>query len=58
MFGFMVWSSLVAPIPLLLLSFGFSGPDRIAQSLASIDAMAVFSILFQVYPTTLLGYAI
>lgn len=58
MFGFMVWSSLVAPLPLLLLSYLFAGPDRITQSLASIDSTAVFSILFQVYPTTLLGYAV
>ena len=58
MFGFMVWSSLVAPIPLLALSYAFAGPQRILQSLAHIDAAAVFSILFQVYPTTLLGYAV
>lgn len=58
MFGFMVWSSLVAPLPLLLLSYGFAGPERIAHSLASIDGTAIFSILFQVYPTTLLGYAV
>ncbi len=58
MFGFMVWSSLVAPLPLLLLSYGFAGPQRMAQSLASIDGTALFSILFQVYPTTLLGYAV
>ncbi len=58
MFGFMVWSSLVVPIPLLLLSYGFAGPERIVQSLASIDGTALFSILFQVYPTTLLGYAV
>lgn len=58
MFGFMVWSSLVAPIPLLLLSYGFAGPERSVQSLAAIDGTALFSILFQVYPTTLLGYAV
>lgn len=58
MFGFMVWSSLVAPLPLLLLSYGLAGPTRIAQSLTSIDGTAIFSILFQVYPTTLLGYAV
>lgn len=58
MFGFMVWSSLVAPLPLLALSCLFAGPARMAQSLGSMDATAIFSILFQVYPTTLLGYAV
>ncbi|MES2949329.1 MAG: EamA family transporter [Pseudomonadota bacterium] len=58
MFGFMVWSSVVAPIPLLALSYLLAGPEKMAQSLAGIDGMAMFSIAFQVYPTTLLGYAI
>ena len=58
MFGFMVWSSVVAPIPLLALSWVFAGPQRMVQSLAHIDSTAIFSILFQVYPTTLLGYAV
>ncbi|MES2946366.1 MAG: EamA family transporter [Pseudomonadota bacterium] len=58
MFGFMVWSSLVAPLPLLALSYLFSGPQKMLQSLADIDGAAIFSIAFQVYPTTLFGYAI
>jgi O-acetylserine/cysteine efflux transporter len=58
MFGFMVWSSLVAPLPLLMLSYLFAGPERISQSLSHIDGTAILSILFQVYPTTLLGYAV
>ncbi|MCV2368224.1 EamA family transporter [Roseateles oligotrophus] len=58
MFGFIVWASLAAPLPLLLLSWLFSGPEKIVLSLASIDRMALFSIAFQVYPTTLFGYAI
>jgi O-acetylserine/cysteine efflux transporter len=58
MFGFLVWSSLVAPIPLLALSYGFTGPQRIVQSLAHMDGTTIFSILFQVYPTTLFGYAV
>ena len=58
MFAFMVWSSLVAPLPLLALSWLFAGSTRMAPALANIDDTAVFSILFQVYPTTLLGYAV
>jgi len=58
MFGFMVWSSLAAPLPLLLLSYLVTGSEKIVHSLATVDSRAVFSILFQVYPTTLFGYAI
>lgn len=58
MFGFIVWASLAAPLPLLLLSWLFAGPERIALSLANLDRVALFSIAFQVYPTTLFGYAI
>ncbi len=58
MFGFLIWASLFAPVPLLLMSMLSSGVQAISHSLAAVDGMAVFSIAFQVIPTTLLGYSI
>ncbi len=58
MFGFMVWSSLVAPVPLLVLSVCFSGPQAVTQAIGQLNAKALLSIVFQVYPTTLFGYAV
>ena len=58
MFRFMVWSSLAAPLPLLALSYTFTGAHEMGQMLAQVDAKAMLSIAFQVYPTTLFGYAV
>ena len=58
MFGFMIWSSVVAPLPLLALSLAFSGSEGIRASITHFDLIALASLLFQVYPTTLLGYSI
>jgi O-acetylserine/cysteine efflux transporter len=54
--GFLVWSSLFSPIPLFAIAWIEHGAAGYLQTFARIDGMAVFSILFQVYPTTLFGY--
>jgi O-acetylserine/cysteine efflux transporter len=53
--AFLVWSSLFSPIPLFIIGFLQHGANGYAQSLSHFDSKAIFSILFQVYPTTLLG---
>lgn len=58
MFAFLIWSSLFAPVPLLMMSWLVSGPQAMTQSLAAIDGIAIFSIAFQVIPTTLFGYSV
>jgi O-acetylserine/cysteine efflux transporter len=58
MFAFLIWSSLFAPLPLILMSFCVSGMDKISASITHIDSAAIASIAFQVYPTTLLGYSV
>ena len=55
-FSFMAWSSLFSPIPLLLLAFLTDKHFSLNSALNSIDSWAVFSILFQVYITTLFAY--
>ncbi len=54
--SFLVWSSLFAPIPLFAIAFLQHGAAGYAITFAHIDGKAVFSILFQAYPTTLFGY--
>ncbi len=55
-FSFMAWSSLFAPIPLLLLAVWTNKNLTLASAFSSIDGWGVFSILFQVYITTLFAY--
>lgn len=58
MLAFVVWSSLVAPLPLLALSLIFEGPQAIATAVRDMTPLAFGTILFQAWPTTLLGFGI
>jgi len=55
MFAFIVWSSLFAPIPLFALSYGLNGVE-VFKPLSSMGELGLFSVLFQAFITTLLGY--
>ena len=55
MFAFVIWGSLVPPLPMLALSLVFEGPQALT-GLLTISPQAIFSILFIAYGSTLLGY--
>jgi O-acetylserine/cysteine efflux transporter len=58
MLAFMVWSSLVPIVPLMLLTLWWSGPDSVVRSFETMRLDAVLAVLYLVYPTTLFGYAV
>lgn len=49
-FGFLVWSSAFAPIPLFALDYAINGSAGYSSFIQQVDTTAVLSILFQVYP--------
>ncbi|WP_118179637.1 EamA family transporter [Paraburkholderia phosphatilytica] len=51
-----VWGSLIPPVPFLLLSYWFEGPQRIVTALSGIGAMSVFAVVYLAFVATLLGY--
>jgi O-acetylserine/cysteine efflux transporter len=53
----LVWASLVAPLPLLGLSFAFEGQAEIGAALAGIDAAGVAALLFVALVSGLFGFA-
>ena len=55
-FGFLVWSSAFSPIPLFALDYAVNGNTGYTSFINQVDATAVLSILFQVYPNTLFAY--
>jgi len=55
-FGFLVWSSAVAPVPLFILDYAMHGGAGYGALLRQMNSTAVFSLLFQVYPNTLFAY--
>ena len=55
-FAFLIWSTLFPPIPLFLLAYFMQGDIVFINFFENIDTNAIISIVFQVYPTTILGY--
>lgn len=55
-FSFMVWASLIPPIPLFLTAWLIHGSAAFEGLQASLDLTAVLSILFQVYLATHFAY--
>ncbi|MCX4026815.1 EamA family transporter [Endozoicomonas sp. SM1973] len=55
MFAFIVWSCLFAPLPLFALAYLVNG-QNVFNEVQSINGLGLFSILFQAFITTLLGY--
>jgi O-acetylserine/cysteine efflux transporter len=58
MLAFVIWASLAAPVPLLLLSLMIEGPERVLAALAAFDPIALGALAYLAYPTTLLAFAI
>jgi O-acetylserine/cysteine efflux transporter len=54
--GFVAWSCLFAPLPLFVLAYAHAGVGVFTQLPQQFNAMALGSLAFQVYPTTLFGY--
>lgn len=53
-----VWSSVVVPVPLLLLSLGLDGPDRVGHALGHLGWHAIASTLYTAGLASLVGYSI
>lgn len=58
MLGFVVWSSLVPPIPLYLASLLLEGPGALPQALGDITWRGGGALLFISYGATLFGYGL
>lgn len=55
MFAFVAWSCLFAPLPLFMMAYLVNGVDLYSE-VQTLNQTAIASVLFQAYPTTLLGY--
>jgi len=55
-FAFLIWASLVGPIPLTGLSFAFEGSNSMARAFSSPGWPALLSLLYVVVVATLFGF--
>jgi O-acetylserine/cysteine efflux transporter len=58
MLAYMVWTSVYAVPPLLLLSLVFEGPTLMASSLQALSAKGWAAVLWQSFGNTLFGYGV
>jgi O-acetylserine/cysteine efflux transporter len=58
MLGFVVFASLVPPLPLLALSLLIDGPDRVAAALTGLDGTALGTVAYLAYPATVFAFAV
>lgn len=58
MFAFIVWASLVPPVPFLALSLLLEGPGAIGTALSGFSLRSTGAVLYLAWAATLLGYGL
>jgi O-acetylserine/cysteine efflux transporter len=56
MLSLVVWSSLIPPAPLLLLSYLIETPDRMLNVLTHLNGVSLFSVAYLAFGATIFGY--
>ncbi|MCD4505046.1 EamA family transporter [Chromobacterium piscinae] len=56
--GLVIWSSLVPPIPFLLLSWQLEGGERIEAALRGFDGQSLFAVAYLAFVATMFGYGL
>ncbi len=56
MLRFIIYMSLIPPIPLFILSYNLEGPDVIFGALSKLSIFSVGSLLYVVFPATIFGF--
>jgi O-acetylserine/cysteine efflux transporter len=56
MLSLVVWSSLVPPVPLFLLSLVFDSPETVSSAVIHLNMLSLFSIAYLAFGATILGY--
>lgn len=57
-FSLVVWSALVAPIPLFALSWWLEGPERIAFAFSHVTLRSFLGLAFVAYAASMIGYGL
>ncbi len=58
MFGLVVWSSLIPPLPLLIMAFMLDSPNTIYSAIANMNGMSIFAVLYLAFGATVFGYGV
>ncbi|MGD9566717.1 MAG: EamA family transporter [Sedimentibacter sp.] len=58
MFGLVVWSGLIPPLPLLGMALLLDSPETIWNIVTNLSSISIFSILYLAFGATLFGYGV
>ncbi|RBJ71544.1 O-acetylserine/cysteine exporter, partial [Pseudomonas sp. MWU12-2534b] len=56
--GLVIWSSLVPPLPFLLLSWRLEGSERMAAALRDFNLQSLFAVVYLAVVATMFGYGL
>jgi O-acetylserine/cysteine efflux transporter len=58
MLGYVVWASLIPPLPLLAFSLVLDGPGQVLAALSHVNAGMIGAVAYLAYPTTVFAFAV
>ncbi len=58
MFGLVIWSSLIPPIPILIFALMLDSPETLINAIINMNGMSIFAVFYLAFGATLLGYGI
>lgn len=58
MLSMVIWSSLVPPLPMLVISYLVDTPELILAAFKSLSSMSIFSAIYLAYGSTVFGYGV
>ncbi|MCG7392807.1 EamA family transporter [Microvirga sp. ACRRW] len=58
MLGYIVWASIIAPLPLLGLSLLIDGPTQVVSALTNMSVGTWWAVAYLAYPTTIFAFGI
>ncbi|PAB57662.1 O-acetylserine/cysteine exporter [Anaeromicrobium sediminis] len=56
MLSLVVWSSLVPPIPLMILALMFDTPETLLHAITNLNGVSIFAVFYLAFFATLVGY--
>jgi len=58
MLGYVVWASLIPPLPLLAFSLMLDGPGQVLAALSHVNGGMIGAVAYLAYPTTVFAFAV
>lgn len=58
MLNLIIWVAVIPPLPMLVLSYVFEGPDRIVATISSLNWSGILSVLYIAWASTIVGFSL